>query len=93
MTKIRYTVLVLTIACAAALSARTLSVQYGDDKVRTADLKCPDAAGFPTVVWFDGGGLVEGSREQCPAFTNAVATLSARLLFFKLPLSLRMILC
>ena len=39
------------------------NISYGEAPSLVLDLRCPDAnVGFPTVVWFHGGGLTSGAR-------------------------------
>ena len=71
----------IAVACAASEALPTKDVSYvkdGNDYRRsicTLDLKLPTSAGFPTVVWFQGGGLESGNK-HFPRLDSRIAIVS-----------------
>ena len=76
--------MVSAVACGGSVTVATeKSLAYRDVEGCVLDLCHPaDAKGFPTIVWFHGGGLTGGHRDWIAVDTNriAVATVEYRLM-------------
>ena len=59
---------------AEARTATALGVAYSDGSGCVLDVRWPaSATGFPTVVWFHGGGMTGGSRHFVPLADDSIA--------------------
>ena len=47
-------------------------ITYKSDDACKLDLYLPDEDGFETIVWFHGGGLENGDKQQAERFVSAI---------------------